>query len=171
MASTISAGTTSATALNMAGDTTGNLAFQTSAGTYTQTMPNVTGNIVTTGDSGTVTATMISTSTSTGFGLCRAWVNFNSANPAVTNGSYNVSSVTRTANGQFTIAFTTALSSASYSSVIGISPASLTSGFNNAAVVIPSGASTTQLQVATGYNTSGTQAYVEGLVVSVAVFR
>jgi hypothetical protein len=49
MASTISAGTTSGTALNMAGDTTGNLAFQTQAGTYTQTMPNATGTILTTG--------------------------------------------------------------------------------------------------------------------------
>jgi hypothetical protein len=132
---------------------------------------------ITNGTVTTLTTTTISdgtnstSSTNCIQGSAKAWVNFNSANPAVTNGSYNVSSVTRTANGQFTIAFTTALSSASYSSVIGISPASLTSGFNNAAVVIPSGASTTQLQIATGYNTSGTQAYVEGLVVSVAVFR
>jgi len=50
MASIISAGTTSGTALNMSGDTTGNLAFQTSAGTYTQTMPNATGTIALTSD-------------------------------------------------------------------------------------------------------------------------
>jgi hypothetical protein len=50
MASTISAGTTAGTAIAIAGDTTGNLAFQTSAGTYTQTMPNATGTIMVSGN-------------------------------------------------------------------------------------------------------------------------
>jgi hypothetical protein len=50
MASTISAGTTSGTAIAIAGDTTGNLAFQTSAGTYTQTMPNATGTVMVSGN-------------------------------------------------------------------------------------------------------------------------
>jgi hypothetical protein len=50
MASTISAGTTAGTALNMTGDTTGNLAFQTTAGAYTQTMPNATGTVMVSGN-------------------------------------------------------------------------------------------------------------------------
>jgi hypothetical protein len=50
MASTISAGTTAGTAIAIAGDTTGNLAFQTSAGTYTQTMPNATGTVMVSGN-------------------------------------------------------------------------------------------------------------------------
>jgi hypothetical protein len=50
MASTISAGTTSGTAIAIAGDTTGNLAFQTSAGTYTQTLPNATGTVMVSGN-------------------------------------------------------------------------------------------------------------------------
>ena len=50
MASTISAGTTSGTAIAIAGDTSGNLAFQTSAGTYTQTMPNATGTVMVSGN-------------------------------------------------------------------------------------------------------------------------
>ena len=50
MASTISAGTTSGTAIAITGDTTGNLAFTTSAGTYTQTMPNATGTIMVSGN-------------------------------------------------------------------------------------------------------------------------
>ena len=118
MASIISAGTTSGTALNMSGDTTGNLAFTTQAGTYTQTVPNVTGNIVTTGDTGTVTKSMISTSTSTGFGLCRAWVQFAGASGTIA-GSYNISSVTRTATGKYTINFTTAMASTNYAACIG----------------------------------------------------
>jgi hypothetical protein len=49
MASTISAGTTSGTAIAIAGDTTGNLAFTTQAGANTITVPNSTGTLLTTG--------------------------------------------------------------------------------------------------------------------------
>jgi hypothetical protein len=45
MASTISAGTTSGTALNLTGDTTGNLAFTTQAGANTISVPNTTGTL------------------------------------------------------------------------------------------------------------------------------
>lgn len=45
MASIISAGTTSGTSLNLSGDTTGNLAFQTQNGTNTITVPNVSASL------------------------------------------------------------------------------------------------------------------------------
>ena len=45
--------------------------------------------------------------------LCRAWVNFNGTT-AATNASGNITSVTRTAAGTFTVAFTTALPDANY---------------------------------------------------------
>jgi hypothetical protein len=45
MASIISAGTSSGTALNFTGDTSGNLAFQTGAGANTMTVPNTTGTL------------------------------------------------------------------------------------------------------------------------------
>ena len=54
MASTISAGTTTGTALNFTGDTSGNLAFQTQAGANTITVPNVTGTLLTDKTAGTV---------------------------------------------------------------------------------------------------------------------
>jgi hypothetical protein len=50
MASTISAGTTSGTAIAIAGDTSGDLAFKTQAGTYTQTVPNATGTVMVSGN-------------------------------------------------------------------------------------------------------------------------
>jgi hypothetical protein len=50
MASTISAGTTSGTAIAITGDTSGNLAFTTQTGTYTQTVPNATGTIMVSGN-------------------------------------------------------------------------------------------------------------------------
>jgi hypothetical protein len=45
MASTISAGTSSGTALNFTGDTSGNLQLQTQAGANTITVPNATGTL------------------------------------------------------------------------------------------------------------------------------
>jgi hypothetical protein len=49
MASIISAGTTSGTAIAVSGDTTGNLAFTTQAGANTITVPNVTGTMMVNG--------------------------------------------------------------------------------------------------------------------------
>jgi hypothetical protein len=67
---------------------------------------------------GSVTATMISTSTSTGFGLCRAWGK-NSGGASGIVASYNVSSITYTSTGNYTVAFTTALSDANYAVMSG----------------------------------------------------
>ena len=63
---------------------------------------------------GSVTKAMVSTSTSTGFGLCRAWVNFTGSSAAI-NGSYNISSVTRASTGHWTINLTTAMANTGYS--------------------------------------------------------
>ena len=54
-------------------------------------------------------------SVATAYG-CRAWVNFNGTTAAIT-ASGNVTSVTRTAAGTFTVAFTTAMSDANYVAV------------------------------------------------------
>ena len=49
-------------------------------------------------------------------GIAKAWVQFITSGTAVTiNGSFNISSVTYTSAGQYTIAFTTALPNANYS--------------------------------------------------------
>ena len=172
MASTISAGTTSGTALNFAGDTTGNLAFQTSAGTYTQTMPNVTGNIITTGDTGTVTKSMISTSTSTGFGLCRAWANWDgTAASAITpRSSFNVSSITKTAGGTYYMNFTTAMANANYAIICSVGPSLATGNVQPWAVPIGTGgSSTTQCGIivtqGSGY-TIGDMNYVNAAIFS-----
>lgn len=74
-------------------------------------------------------------SAATAYG-CRAWVNFDgtAASPITPRGSANISSVTRTATGTFTISFTTALPDANYAvlgsnnSGIGSAPAVATLG-------------------------------------------
>jgi hypothetical protein len=77
MASTISAGTSAGTAIAISGDTSGNLAFQTSAGTYTQTMPNGTGTIAVQGVSTNIvsgTAVASTSGTSIDFNSIPSWV-------------------------------------------------------------------------------------------------
>ena len=49
--------------------------------------------------------------------LCRAWVNFNGVTTATIRASFNVSSVTRSAAGDYVVNFTNALSDANYSTV------------------------------------------------------
>jgi hypothetical protein len=48
--------------------------------------------------------------------LCKAWVNFNgtTATPSTIRSSYNVSSVTKNATGDYTVNFATALADANY---------------------------------------------------------
>jgi hypothetical protein len=52
-------------------------------------------------------------------GIAKAWVNFQGASGTI-NGSFNVSSVTRTAAGAYTVNFTTAMANANYSVVLGV---------------------------------------------------
>ena len=77
MASIISAGTTSGTALNMSGDTTGNLAFQTAAGANTISVPNGTGTMVVNGVNSPLvsgTAQASTSGTSIDFTSIPSWV-------------------------------------------------------------------------------------------------
>jgi hypothetical protein len=47
-------------------------------------------------------------------GLCKAWVNFNGTGTVAIRDSYNVSSITDNATGDYTVNFTTALPDANY---------------------------------------------------------
>jgi hypothetical protein len=64
------------------------------------------------------TAPVIRDSTGTEIGqFCRAWVNLNGSTGAI-RASFNVSSVTRTSAGQYTVNMTTALADANYSGCV-----------------------------------------------------
>jgi hypothetical protein len=79
-------------------------------------------------------------------GSAKAWINFNPNNPVVNNASFNISSITRTATGQFTLNFTTAMIDTNYAAVFGgRGPVGVQSGYveNNDTVV----RTTTQLNV------------------------
>jgi len=48
------------------------------------------------------------------YGSAKAWVNFNGVTTVTVRASYNVSSVTRTSAGNYSVAFTNALTDANY---------------------------------------------------------
>lgn len=94
--------------------------------------------------------------------LCRAWVKFAGAT-GVIGASFNVSSVTRTTTGQWTINFATAMPDANYSTV------ATGSGYQSAG----NGQTTsgTSIYVFYANTTSGGLAYYDSTYVGVAVFR
>lgn len=149
MASTISAGTTSGTAIAITGDTTGNLAFTTQAGANTITVPNSTG-------------TLLTGSTSQ---LVKAWVNYNGVTQTI-RGSYNVSSVTYSATGQYIVNLTTALSSVNGCPVGSCSQNGNTS--DNGRGVVLGIASTTTINV--GSFETNTNNQINQNYIAVAVF-
>lgn len=115
---------------------------------------------------GTLTITNLSDGTNTGSatdairGSARAWVAFSGATGAV-SASYNVSSVTRTAVGTYTVALTNVMSDANYAIQMGCGTAAYTTPY--------------ALQYGTGAKAAGSfQVYQYGFdpaQVSVAIFR
>ena len=66
-------------------------------------------------------------------GICKAWCNFDGTSGSIRS-SFNISSLTRVATGQYTAVFTTAMTSANYAVVFGISGQN--SGSGNGRVIM-----------------------------------
>jgi hypothetical protein len=98
-------------------------------------------------------------------GSAKAWVNFNGTGTVAIRASYNVSSITDNATGNYTINFTTAVTDANYA-VTG-----MTGSWNvaNGYISQPNPLSTTQFQFRT-VNAAGT-ADVDFPYVYAAIFR
>ena len=178
MASTISAGTTSGTALAMSGDTSGNLNLL--SGTTTVLALTATGVAVT----GTLTSSGVLSATSPTFVtpvidsatvatvsgtaplyMCRAWVNFNGTGTVAIRASGNVSSITDNGTGDYTVNFTTAMADANYSPHVTYNQVS---GATNCGFTGFYNATTTGFRCIT-LNSAGS--FVDGFAVSTAIFR
>lgn len=111
--SSITAGTTSTTTLVHSGDTTGSLVFKTndtgSGGTTAVTI-DTSQNVTCVGNINTATGKKYQVNGVTTNAL--AWVNLNSS--GVVQKSYNISSVTVNAAGDYTLNFATALTDTGY---------------------------------------------------------
>ena len=102
--------------------------------------------------------------------LCRAWVTYNGVT-ATRNGSFNVSSVTRSSTGQYVINFTNAMPDANYCASFGFQPDGLYfSGGANARVMNIAAQAAANCTVYTGYQDSSS-AYADFYIVNVSVFR
>jgi len=111
--------------------------------------------------------------------LCRAWVNFNGLSGAspVIRASFNVSSVVRSATGDYTVNFTNALSDSNYS-VCGSCLGGSSSGSNyvlfggkNANTTNTQTTSAVQITTAYVASTGGVGGLIDHPVISVSVFR
>jgi uncharacterized protein (AIM24 family) len=170
MPSTISAGTTAGTAIAVAGDTTGNLAFQTN-GTTTAMTIDTSQNVSMVGN----------LSFNSGYGSsavaygCRAWVNFNGSGTVAIRASGNVSSITDNGTGDYTVNFSTAMPDVNYSS----SAFAWSSGKNATATKLggtgsisntTNPMSTSSVRVVTADNMSESSTF-DATIVLVSVFR
>jgi len=81
--------------------------------------PSTAGNVLTSNGTTWVSSTPTAVNTSQ---LAKAWANWDGSTGTI-RASYNVSSVTRTATGTYTVAFTSALANADYAVVCGTSAA------------------------------------------------
>ena len=107
--------------------------------------------------------------------LCSAWVNFDGTGTVAIRSSYNISSITDNAAGNYTINFTTAMSDANYSvglSASDIGSAGLTDGYaygawkrgaNNAAYLAGS------LRIGIGY--AGNNLLYDSSIINVQIYR
>ena len=103
------------------------------------------------------------------YGSAKAWVNFNGTTTATIRASYNVSSVTRTGTGQYTISFTNAMTDANYS-IVGLTD-SQSGDTTNAVVQINTQSvnpSTSSFQI---YTVLGNQSVVDRTYVCLSIFR
>jgi hypothetical protein len=106
------------TTFNGKSNTTGTV---TSVAASVPTFLSIAGSPITT--SGTLAITLSGTAlpvanggtgSTTGYGLAKAWVNFNGTTGAINGTAFNVSSVTVNASGNYNINFTTAMPNANY---------------------------------------------------------
>ena len=103
--------------------------------------------------------------------LCRAWVNFNGTSGSIAiRASFNVSSITYTAAGKYTINFTNTLPDTNYGAVFGAQRANQAS--NTSGVVSETYTTavrtTSALAITDGDSTNG---FVDSAIISVAIFR
>jgi hypothetical protein len=105
----------------------------------------------------------------TSCGVCRAWVNFVGSSGAV-NASFNVSSVTRTGTGLYTLNFTSAISNTLYT-VQGSGTWDSSAPNNIPLFGTYQGASRTTTTCQVSCNNSSSQARFDGAFLFVAIFR
>lgn len=111
-------------------------------------------------------------------GSAKAWVNFNGTGTVAIRASFNVSSITDNAAGDYTVNFTTAMADANYAPIVIAAPAdnqrnNVTVGLtaNGAPTLAPEGNTkfAGSFRMQTGY--SGSSTLIDYAAVYAAIFR
>ena len=103
-------------------------------------------------------------------GIAKAWVNFNGTGTVAIRDSFNVSSITDNATGNYTINFTTAMPNANYVATMSIAAPDIGNGVvvkSPSVTGTPDLKSTTQLQIIV---TNASAVYADGSQIYVSVF-
>jgi hypothetical protein len=105
-------------------------------------------------------------------GSAKAWVNFNGTGTVAIRASFNVTSITDNATGQYTINFTTSLPDANYA-VSGSSTGATSSGLSVQVAATGGAGTAPNLQTVNAVSifVGNTSTTVDANVVSAAVFR
>jgi hypothetical protein len=104
------------------------------------------------------------------WGTAKSWLKYNGSTPAVL-GSFNISSVSRTATGQNTINFTNALADTNYCPTYGKTPELLLAVNPWPHILDFVTFATSSITIQTGMNTSGSSSYTDFPGVFVAISR
>jgi hypothetical protein len=121
---------------------------------------------------GTIVANTINTDTglfttnNAYLGIAKAWVNFAGASGTI-NSAFNVSSVTRSAVGNYTINFTTAMANTYYTVSGGTTPDA--AGWGTINISATSGVPTTMTTTALNIRTLGYTAFIDPGIVTVVI--
>ena len=137
-------------AISTAGKVSGNAITSGTIGgsTAISTTGTISSGTITANLTGTVTGNASGLSSPASNGLAKAWVNFNGAGTytlgtptaATIRSSHNVSTITKNANGDFTVTFSSAFPNANYAVMVSAQGAA-----NNALSVIRAGAAATMV--------------------------
>ena len=131
--------------------------------------PSTTGNLLSSNGTTWVSSAPIATSTSQ---LAKAWAQWRGAAPSVINGSFNISSITTTATGYYTIVFTTPMANANYSAIM--SGGTVISGANSSQAIFTDNTAASVAPLTTGFTvttgSAGWGAYSNLNWVCIAVF-
>ena len=109
-------------------------------------------------------------------GAAKAWVNFNGTGTVAIRASFNVSSITDTSTGDYTINFTTAMPDTNYAVIVGGQIDAQPTTANADTLVgsvrrLASAVTTAGVRINTQQNSQSTGVAVDPTIVTAAVFR
>jgi hypothetical protein len=139
---------------------------------YTLTLPQSTGILL--NDQSDIETQVKTATNATGSApiyTYRAWVNFDGTGTPAIREDGNVSSITDNGTGDYTVNFATAMPDANYATCANAGPTSAAGNYSLATYTFGGTYSTSEVQISTYRQASGTPTLTDYAIVSVSIFR